>query len=85
VLTTFVSTSLPHTVKSITLGKVLEIGVADLPVIEIYPRNGVLRSTFTSAVEAEASLTIVIWLLVEVLENDPRGQGSLSDENQSRK
>ena len=84
-LTTFVSTSLPHTVKSITLGKVLEIGVPDLPVIEIYPRNGVLRSTYTSASEAMASLTMVIWLLVEVLENELKGQGSLSDENQSRK
>jgi len=59
--------------------------VSDLPVIEICPRNGLLMSTLTSAVEAEASLTIVIWLLVEVLENELRGQRSLSDENQSRK
>ena len=59
--------------------------MTELPLIEIYPRNGVLRSTFTSAVEGDSLLAMVIWLLVEMLENDPRGQGSLSDENQSRK
>ena len=67
------------------LGSVLDTGVAELPMIEICPRNGVLRSTCTSAVEAEASFTMVIRLIVEVLENELKGQRILSDENQSRK